>query len=168
MEQSNTLLQGFPGPLTLYPSTRKWVTVLLACILFDAGGFWMVAQAAPWGWYVLIVFGFFTIIAAVMLLPGAASLRLDRDGFETTSLFRRSRTSWRDASGFEPVAIPPAMEKMVAYDNVKASRRAVARINVAIAGRNAALPDTYGRSADSLAAVMAQWRERAQSSQPGA
>ena len=60
------------------------------------------------------------------------------------------------------------MQKMVAYDNVNAARRAVARINVAIAGRNAALPDTYGLSADNLAAVMAQWRERALASQTGA
>ncbi len=165
MEQSNAVLQGFPGPLMLYPSVRKWVTVLLVCVLFDAGGLWMVAQAAPWGWFVLIVFAFFTITAAAMLLPGAASLRLDRDGFETTTLFRRGRTPWRDASGFEAVTVPPAMEKLVAYDNVNVAGHTVARINVAIAGRNAALPDNYGLSADNLAAVMAQWRERALSSQ---
>ena len=33
--------------------------------------------------------------------------------------------------------------------------------NVGIVGRNAALPDTYGLSADDLAQLMAQWRERA-------
>jgi hypothetical protein len=168
MPQSNAVLQEFPGPLTLYPSTRRWVTILLACLLFDAGGLWMIAQSAPGGWYVLIVFALFTIIAAAMLLPRAASLQLDRDGFETTSLFRRHRTFWQDVTGFEPVAIPPAMHRVVAYDNVKGARSALAKLNVAIAGHNAALPETYGLSAEELCAVMAQWRERALASQPRA
>jgi hypothetical protein len=137
------------------------ILLLFGCAVFDAIGIEMVAEGAPWGWPGLIFFGLCTIIAAVMLLPGAASLELDRDGFQTTSLFRRRQTRWQDVSEFEPVSIPPAMQKMVAYDDVKVAGRAVARFNIALASRNAGLPDTYGLSAAELAHVMTQWRERA-------
>ena len=167
-DKSDAILPVFPGPLTLYPSRRKWLLVLLGCGVFDAGGFGMVAQAAPWGWYVLIVFALGTVIAAVALLPGAASLKLDREGFETTSLFRRRRTRWQDATGFEPASIPPSMLKMVVYDDINAAGRAVAGLSVAIAGRNAGLPDTYGLSAADLARLMTRWRERALASRPRA
>ncbi len=59
------------------------------------------------------------------------------------------------------------MHRIVAYD-VRVARRALAKINVAIAGHNAALPETYGLSAEDLSAVMAQWRERALALQPRA
>jgi hypothetical protein len=50
---------------------------------------------------------------------------------------------------------------MVVYDDTTQSTKSLARINIAIVGRNAGLPDTYGLSADDLARLMAQWRERA-------
>ena len=167
-DQSDAILLGFPGPLTLRPSMRKWLLVLLGCGVFDAGGLWMVARAAPWGWYVLIAFALGTIIAAMMLLPGAASLELDRDSFQTTTLFRRHRMRWQDVSEFEPVSIPPSMQKMVAYDDVNVAGRPLAHLSVAIAGHNSALPDTYGLSAAGLARVMTRWRERALALRPGA
>jgi len=167
-KDTEAILQTIPGPLTLYPSRRKWILMLLGCGVFDAIGIEMVADAAPWGWFGLIFFGLCTIIAAVMLLPGAASLELDRDGFQATTLFRRHRTRWQDVTGFEPVSIPPSMQKMVAYDDVNAAGRPLANLSVAIAGRNSALPDTYGLSAAGLARVMTQWREQALASRPGA
>jgi hypothetical protein len=47
------------------------------------------------------------------------------------------------------------------YDDVNVSTKRIAKFNVGIVGRNAALPDTYGLSADNLAQLMVQWRERA-------
>jgi hypothetical protein len=165
-DKSDAILPAFPGPLTLYPSRRKLLLVLLVCGVFAVGGFGMVTQAAPGGWFVLVVFALGTIIAAVALLPGAASLKLDRDGFQTTSLFRRRRTLWQDVTGFEPASIPPSMLKLVVYDDVNAAGRAVAGLNAAIAGRNAGLPDTYGLSAADLARLMTRWREQALASPP--
>ncbi len=39
--------------------------------------------------------------------------------------------------------------------------RTISAINTALAGRNAALPDTYGFSVDELAELMQRWRDRA-------
>jgi hypothetical protein len=167
-KNAEAILRTFPGPLTLYPSRRKWILMLLGGAVFDAIGIAMVADGESWGWFGLIFFGLCTIGAAVMLLPGAASLELDRDGFQATTLFRHHRTRWRDATGFEPVSIPPSMQKMVAYDDVNAASRALANLNVAIASHNSALPDTYGLSAADLARVMTQWCEQALASRPAA
>jgi hypothetical protein len=161
LEQADAILQRFLGPVTLLASRRKWLLVLLGCTGFAAAGVAMVNAAAPWGSYVLIVFGAGAIVAAVMLVPGAGALRLDRDGFVVRSLFRSSRVRWQDASKFAPVSIPPSMQRMVCYDDAKLAAGTMAKLNVAITGRNSALPDSYGLSVDELARLMVQWREQA-------
>src|SRR5690348_4499396 len=100
------LLSRFPGPLTLHPSRKKWLLVLAGCALFAIGGYWMVRSNEGMGWLVLIFFGLGALIAVVVMLPGAGALTLDRDGFETRSLFRRSRARWSDVSRFEVARIP--------------------------------------------------------------
>ena len=158
---SDAILVRFPGPVTLYPSRRKWLLVFAGCALFAVGGFWMIKDGDPWGWLVLIFFGLGVLVAAVAMLPGAGALTLDAEGFEAANLFRRHRTRWQDTTGFQAARIPPAQQKLVIYDDVTQSTKTVAQINVGIVGRNAALPDTYGLSAAHLAQLMAQWRERA-------
>jgi hypothetical protein len=156
-----TILSRFPGPVTLHPSRVKWLLVFTIGALFAVGGFWMIKTGDGSGWFVLICFGLGALIAAAAMLPGAGGLTLDRDGFETTNLFRRHRTRWRDAAGFEAARIPRAHRKMVVYDDITQSTKSIAKLNVGLVGRNSGLPDTYGHSADNLAQLMAQWRERA-------
>jgi hypothetical protein len=157
----DAILVRFPGPVTLYPSRRKWLLVFAGCAVFAVGGFWMIRDGDLRGWFVLIFFGLGVLVAAVAMLPGAGALTLDAEGFEATNLFRRHRTRWQDTTGFQAARIPPAQQKLVVYDDVTQSAKTLAQVNVGIVGRNAALPDTYGLSADDLAQLMAQWRERA-------
>jgi hypothetical protein len=160
--QVEAVLQRFPGPVTLYRSRRKWLLVLLGCLVFTLAGIGMIADNNdPWGWFTLIFFGFGSMIAALSLLPGAGALTLERDGFVTGSLFRRQRVSWQDANEFAAVEIPPSMLKMVVFDQQSTANRTLAKLNAAIAGHNGYLPDTYGLSADALARLMTLWRERA-------
>ncbi len=161
VSQVDRVLSRFPGPVTLYPSRKKWLLVLLIGALFTAGGFWMVADAAPSGWFVLAFFALVSIVAALMLLPGAGALMLNGDGFRVTSLFRNFGSRWHEVTRFEFVSIPPSFQKMVAYDDINVAGGKMAKLNVAISGHHAALPDTYGLSADDLARLMAQWRDRA-------
>jgi hypothetical protein len=155
------LLARFPGPLTLCPSRRKWLIVLVGSALFTAGGVWMIREGDPSGWFVAAFFGLCAIIGIVMLLPGLASLTLDADGFEMTSFFVGKRIRWRDASNFAASRIPPAFTKLVVFDNAKDKSSAVGRLNRMLVQHNAGLGDTYGLAADDLARLMAQWRERA-------
>ena len=154
------ILLRFPGPVTLHPSRTKWLLVLAGGALFAVGGGLMIADGKGTGWFVLIFFALVALAGAVALLPGAGGLTLDREGFAVTNLFRTYRARWQDTTGFTAVRIPPAHQKMVMYDDAKQSGRSLAQLNVAIAGRGAALPDTYGFSADDLAQLMAQWRDR--------
>lgn len=159
--KASQILARFPGPVTLYPSRKKWLLLLLAGLAFTLAGIWMVATAAPEGWFVLIFFGSGAIVSIVMLLPGASSLVLERDGFAITSLFRSHYARWQDVSVFAPMAIPFAPQKMVSFDDASASTKFVAKLSTGIAGHNSALPDTYGMSADELARLMTQWRDHA-------
>jgi hypothetical protein len=155
------ILSRFPGPVTLHPSRKKWLLIFATSAVFAAGGAWMIERGEPMGWYVLIFFGLGALVAAAALLPGAGGLTLDREGFAITNLFRRYRVRWQDAAGFVAARIPPARQKMVMYDDATQRGKSLAQLNVAIAGRGAGLPDTYGLSADDLAQLMAQWRDRA-------
>jgi hypothetical protein len=157
-DRADEILSRFPGPMMLYPSRRKWLLILLTCVAFVAIGIWMSSET-PKGWFVLAFFGACLVIAAVVLLPGAAALKLDREGFETTKLFCRYSVRWQDATGFEAARI--AGNDMVVYDDRNATGRAIASLNVALVGRNAGLPDTYALPAEVLASLMARWRERA-------
>jgi hypothetical protein len=155
------ILARFPGPVTLYPSRRKWGLVLLGAAIFTAGGIWMIQRGDSAGWYVTIFFGLGTLIAIAVMLPGAGRLTLDQDSFEAKTLFRGYRIRWADTRGFEAKRIfPPLGQRLVVYDYLP-KHGPLNAINVSIAGRNAGLGDNYGLSADNLARLMAQWRERA-------
>ena len=157
------ILARFPGPVTLRASLKRWGLIFAGCALFAIGGKWMVGAGQVVGWLPFIFFGIGTVIAALAMLPGASALTLDGTGFEITKFYRRTRTRWQDATDFIAARIPPARLRFVLYNNAGTGRR-LARINTFIAGRNAALPDTYGSlSPDDLAQLMVQWRERAAS-----
>jgi hypothetical protein len=154
------ILARFPGPVRLAPSRRKLVLFLLGSMAFTAAGIVMIRSGDATGWFS----GFFTLgipIAIIMLLPGAAGLVLDGQGFEVTSLFRSHRASWADADGFAVAKLPPRGHQIVVYDNKALQHLALAQITVSRVGRNAALPDTYGLKPDALAELMTHWRAQA-------
>ena len=78
----------------------------------------------------------------VMALMKGASLILMPGGFDIRSWKRRS-VRWRDVGGFEVYTIPPSDVPAVIFDDAAASGGRLAAANVAITGRNSALPDGY-------------------------
>jgi hypothetical protein len=155
------ILARFPGPVTLAPSRLKWVLILLGCAGFVAIGILLMPKSEAMTWFAIVFFGVGTAVALVMLMPGAGGMKLDGAAFEFTSLFRSHSVPWRDATGFMAGTIPRAGKMMVFFDDARARGKALGQLNVSMTGRNAAVPDTYGLSADDLASLMAQWRERA-------
>ena len=157
------ILSRFPGPVTLRPSRKKWLLVFAGSALFAAGGYWMIQSNTPTGWLVLIFFGLGALVAPVMMLPGASSLTLDRDGFEVGTFLRRYRARWPDVSRFEVMALRG--HKMVVYDDTAQKHAMLAAAAIAMTGHTSGLPDTY-LSADDLAGLIAGWRERALAGRP--
>jgi hypothetical protein len=78
----NEILARFPGPVTLYPSRRKWLLVMAGCLLFAVAGIGEAYNGDAKGWLGVVFFGLGAIVPGLMLLHGAASLTLDADGFE--------------------------------------------------------------------------------------
>jgi len=155
------ILSRFPGPVVLVPSRRKWLLVLGGSLAFVAIGLWVMHDVPTWGWLAVGFFGIAALVAAIMLLPGAGDLRLDSDGFEMTSLFRRYRSRWTEVSEFEVVRLPPSLRKMVVFDDARTKDSALAEVNSSLAGRTGGLPDNYSLSYEELAAIMNEWRARA-------
>jgi hypothetical protein len=166
------ILARFPGPVTLYSSRKKWLLIFGISAAFVVVGYWMIQDDEWMGWPGLIFFGLGALVAAAMLLPGAGALSLDREGFEATTLFRRHRTRWRNASSFDvwemkppqvwsPKSLQKLLPKNVVFDDSEPKSGRMAAANIAICGHTSGLPDTYGLSAEALAQLMTQWRERA-------
>ena len=135
---------------------------LAGCLGFVAIGAWMRGSGGstwgvpnPWAGAVVIAFsGLGAVVFALMLLPGAGSLELDESGFTVCSLFRRRFTPWSAVEGFGLTQI--VLRKYVGVTLTPAGREALrlSRLNTRLVGFDDALPDTYGRTAEQLAALM--------------
>lgn len=141
------------------PSPRKWLVVLGIATAFAAVGATMVRDGDAGGWAVTIFFAVCAGVALLVLLPASTYLEIRHDGFESSRLFRRRRLGWSEVGPFSAVSI--GSHPMVVFDRLGAGTPRLGRLNSAIAGANDALPDTYGKDAGELAALMNATRERA-------
>lgn len=113
------------------------------------------------GWASVLFFGLGAIVGAIHLVPGMSYLRLTPDGFIIKSMYRISRpVRWDSVSEFR-VAKMEFLIKMVVFDALARPDAGLSAINRQLVGAQAGLPDTYGRSAEDLAALLNQWRDRA-------
>jgi hypothetical protein len=111
MRQVESILERFPGPVTLTVSRARRVlglVVVLACAALFVWA-WIVSvgprTANPPQWLMLVlalvVFGGLAIRGVILLLvPGAARLTLDADGFEVGRVFEPMRVPWHAVSDF--------------------------------------------------------------------
>lgn len=150
-----------PTRLVLRPSRMKHLLFLLLSCTSSVVGVWMVLDdQGSKGWFVLVVFGVCAAVFGVQLLPGASWLELTVDGFCFCSLFRKSAfIPWTSVTPF--AVAPVADNTVVVFSSERGSKSRFARINVAITGATEALPDTYGHSPESLAALLNEWRDLA-------
>ena len=118
---------------------------------------------AEFGWITLVFFAIGSVVSLVTVLPGAAGLTLTKDGFVVRSLFRGRAYRWSDVGEFAVTEVPygTGSKKLVGFDDRLAVEGLTARANVKLSGRNSALPDTYGLSAEDLARLMSRWRQKA-------
>lgn len=145
--------------LVLRPARRQWVFVLVAASAFTATGVWMIASGREHGGLVGGFFGLATLVAAIQLVPSASYLALERDRFVVVHLFRRREFAWSAVGPFTVFAIGSRV--FVVFDRLDPGPLSrVARMSAAVAARNDALPDAYGRDPEELAALMNTAREQ--------
>lgn len=167
MTQDDILFR-FPGPVVLYPSRRKLLVLAFIAALFVAGGLLMIAKNDKYGWGAVLFFGLGLIVFCVQMLPNAAYLKLDRDGFQIAHMFRRQAWRWQNVGDFmrfnplEDFPMSTSANGLIFFTDKAAGAPAPKKLNALItSGRNAMLPDRYGLPADELVSVMEKWRERA-------
>jgi hypothetical protein len=137
---------------------KNLLSALVSCV-FIAGGVWLILGGDGIGWFVAGFFGLCLIVFLVQMLPQSSYLRLDPEGFEIRTLFQSSRYKWDDVAVFGTKKIGSKMVIFLfspEYENGKTARG----ISLAVAGVEGALPDTYGMSAEELANLMNEWREK--------
>jgi hypothetical protein len=151
-----------PKPLILYPSRTKWILPFAGSAIFMVVGVWVLVtqdhSAAIW-FSVLGSVGC-SIVFATILLPGSSSLTLDADGFQMKQFYRVRKIRWQNVTNIHSGNIRPSRIKTVRYNDSQLSGGKLAKLETTTLGYNAMLPDTYGMTADDLAALMTQWRDR--------
>ena len=142
--------------LTLYPSKRKLLGLLLVSILFAIGGWWLVGEN-PWmGYLTIFFFGLGALVFAFQLMLNNSFLRVDPDGLLISHFGRTSVIPWHDIERFSVIKIRSTgftASKMVGItyaDGHASGSSGLKQANVALTGSEGSLPDTYGMRAEAL------------------
>lgn len=147
----------------LYPGKIKSLLLFVVNLLFVAMGIFLINKGERFGWAICIFFGLGTIVSIINLLPQASYLKLDEEGFETCSMFRKNKYNWKDVVGFGVGRI--STNKMVVFNfskEFKGSRK-IRKVSSSMTGFEGALHDTFGWKAEELAELMNTYkRESAQ------
>ncbi|HUA32785.1 MAG TPA: hypothetical protein VMA09_04225 [Candidatus Binataceae bacterium] len=107
-----------------------------------------------------IVFAVMVFVAATILTRGGGGLRLERNGFTIRSPFRSAFFRWRDIVRFRVMRTTDLRHSVVfdfhsSYQGQRMLRGPGRRL-----GYEGIIPDNYGRTADELAELLNEWRER--------
>jgi hypothetical protein len=107
----------------------------------------------------IVFFGGGAIAFSSLLLPKGAYLKLDSGGFTACWLFRTHRYRWSDVDRFEVRRI--GWREFVGFNLSKEprSRQSAPRLSWRVVGFDGGVP-AYGMSAQELAALMNEWRQR--------
>lgn len=146
--------------LVLRPKRLSQLGYFAICLAFTIGGALMIADGQWAGWFVAGFFGLGVVALPLTILPGASYLRLTPQGFTVCSMYRHHHFKWAEIEPCFPGVV--SKRKMVLFDLAEPGRfprgRAVARL---LTGAEAGLSDTYGMTAEDLAALMNRWRDHA-------
>ena len=118
------------------------------------------------GWFVTAFFGLCLAVALVMMLPGAGYLRLQPEGFEICSLFRRTHVRWLDVQSFKVARVGPNRMVVFNFAQDHSPGRTGRRIARGLSGWEGGVPHTFGMAPEALADLMNDYRKRARDARP--
>jgi hypothetical protein len=137
--------------------------LLVISLAFVAGGIWMIQEGEKFGWLCAGFFGLGIPVALLQLHPKCSFLTVTEEGIEFAGLFRIARLRWSDISEFGVFDIRNhygfRAATMVGFNysaEYQRTRRARALAKT-LTGFEAALPDTYGFSAEALAQLLSTY-----------
>ena len=145
--------------MTLYPKRSSTIMLLLVCSAFVAIGI-ALGRSGEWpGFLCAAFFGLGIPIAVIQLLPGSTFLLIDSEGVTFANLYRKTSLPWPVFEEFFVVSLSQTgvtVREMVGFNFVATYDRA--RVGRAVAKAlgqcEGALPDTYGKKASELVAIL--------------
>ena len=148
------------GALEFGANRRKAALLLAGCAGFVALGAWAVAEN-PWlGWTCIAFFGLGIPVSLLTMLPGSTYLRIDGQGFEMASLYRRHRVRWEEVDGFGLASVGGNRMIAIAYSDDYRRQRAMRRFSLRLTGVEAAIPDHYAAPVEQIIEALCAWKSR--------
>ncbi len=145
-------------PVVYRPRMGKTLLLLLVSSAFVAGGMLMIHEGRPFGWVAVAFFGLGLIVFALQLLPNSSYLRVSSSGIEIGGLWRSHQYKWSDISHFYTGCIGPNKMVLIAFAPSYEQAQTARNVARTLTGAEGALPDTYGFTAEALAAHLNRWK----------
>lgn len=139
---------------TFYPRRAKLIALLSGSMAFVVAGIWALQKGERMMWFPVVLFGGCAIVFLLMLVPGAAYLRIEEQGFTFVSLFRPTTIAWDSVKGFYPGRM---IWRSVVYVDLVSGIAGAPRLRAlskTLCGHEGVLPDTYGHSPKELASIL--------------
>jgi hypothetical protein len=146
-----------PEILLLRPNRLRWVLQGTACAGLTGLGLWLVMEGKRFGWPLFVFFALCTLVALAELV-GDSHLRLTHYGLEVKTLTTHQAYRWQDILWFGVLRMSFSTFVAFRFADSYGGRRTVLREMTH--GADGMLPDNYGMSADELARLLADWRNR--------
>ncbi len=150
----------------LKPSVRKWLLMLsftvAGVVTAQLSGSDM--KGGVFGYWFVLVFGSVgSLIAAIQLIPGSSSLKLDRAGITITKVFRKRFVPWCECGEFKVRVLEAdyrwltwTKSEFVMFSSGRSDWNA--EMSRKLTGEDDYLPDTYGMRAQALCDLLNEWR----------
>lgn len=145
---------------TYRPKNPKTILLGIVSLTFTVRGLFMVQDQPIKGWISTAFFALCSLVFIIQLIPGSTELKLTSEGFEMTSLFRKSLTKWEDVKNFKIGNLGSNKTIMINYVQGHNKHETGKLIAKKLSGSHGALPTTYGLNATELLEIMNDWKNR--------
>ena len=158
--------------LKLTPSRKKWILLGVTFLLL-AGGFALMYAYRPTReppddsllivGSLVVFFLAGAVLSFINLFPDRAYLLLTPTGFTTRTLLASKSFRWAEVEQFGTLSVKGATRVVFTFSaegRLRYTESMLRKLNKAMSGGDEALADTYGMSAEALADLMTQWKNK--------
>jgi hypothetical protein len=137
---------------------KAWAAIFVALCLVAAGVVISHKNAAL-GWAFAAFWALCVPIGVIGLLPNAAYIRLDEDGFEVGSLRGGRKTKWTDVAGFRIDSVNGAKMIAVIYNPEYKQLQVTRRVVGSLTGMQGAIGNLYSAPLEEILAALDSWKD---------
>lgn len=148
-------------PLNFRASRMKALWLLLGAVAFVVIGFFLRAEKPFIAWACIIFFGLGIPLSLVMMFsPNSMYLRLDEEGFEMGSFFKKYRVKWTDVAGFELASIRGAKMIAIIYAPHYEGQQIGRAVASGLSGMEGAISNSYNAPLNEVLETLNTWQAR--------